>query len=99
MEQFQSTKLWSSQHIRRLEALQVGLDSYGSIKDDSNVHYDTIILHALGDMLTSQWFWTYDLIYHYGWGTCVTFQYRTKICIALADYESRRGISTETELS
>ena len=100
MQRFERSKLWSSQHIERLEQLRDGLNTFGiPTRMILNVHYDTIILHALGDIYVDEPMvldMRLDVSLRMG-HLCYFSISKQRYVLILADYESRRGISSEAE--
>jgi arginine-tRNA-protein transferase len=84
--------LWSSQHIDRLTEMKVVLDAMGiHTRMRLNVHYDTIILHALGDVYVDE-----PLVLDMRLDTnqrighlCYFAIHQQRYKLVLADYESR----------
>ena len=55
LTELDSKMLWSSQHVDRLTEMKVVLEAMGiQTTMRLNVHYDTIILHALGDVYVDE---------------------------------------------
>ncbi len=100
MGQFDKSRLWSSQHIERLTKMQDQLLQYEiPSRMILNVHYDTIILHGLGDIYVDEPMlldMRSDTSLRMG-HLCYFSISKQRYVLVLADYESRKGISTDDD--
>lgn len=94
LSEFRSEVLWSSQHIAKLTELKTVLDAMGiETRIRLNVHYDTIILHALGDVYVDEPLildMRLDPKQRVG-HLCYFAIHQQRYKLILADYESRKS--------